>query len=1215
MLIDNDSLYLYNLTLKQPSLTKRSVVGQFTGTKKSQELVLASSTSIEVYKPNAETGKVEKQTLQNVFGILQQIGKIRIQGTQKDLLVITSDSGKLVVAEYNEKLSKFIPLIQEPHSKNGLRRLTPGDYLCVDPQNRAILVGAIERNKLIYKVEMSNKTGVPELSSPLEVASKNTLTLTMCSMDTNYENPLWAALEIDYANYDDKTYKPESSPLLFNYYELDQGLNHVVQKKSKPVPSSANLLIPLPGHIGGVLICCTSFLIYEKGASSARTYLPLPIREHSSETVIVNYFVHTLKKNDFFILLQSSIGDLFKVTVDYDVKKEVINDLSVTYFDSIPVCNGINVLKSGFLFANTADNNKLFYQFEKLGEEDETTLNSTEQLPELLHKPFQPQGLQNLALVDIMETLSPLVDATLLEATSTEYPDPIKQLVTLSSHSYMKTLTYGLPTSVLVSSPLPMVPSSIFTTKLLSTSMSDEYLVLSSPLNSQTLVLSIGEVVEEVADSGFVVDQPTIEVQQVGKHSIVQVHSNGIRHIRNSVDENGEVTSKKLTDWFPPAGITILRASANQEQVIIGLSNREICYFEIDSSDDQLIEYQERFEVEGGVITALAITKFNAGGSTRKSDLAVVGTSDETIQVLSLHPHNCFEILSLQALSSNSHSLLMLPMDSDTLFVHIGMSNGVYVRALVDGITGKLSDTRLKYLGSKPVELRTLALPNLALSGVLAISSRPWIGFFNNENNFKLTPLIGSNIQSGTSFYSEDIGTESVVGIKNGELYIFTVGGEESGAFNVNNEFMTSLVKLRYTPRKHLKDRSGNWFYVIESENNVVSPYTNGNEIDEQYIDAFGYERKLNLWASCIQVVDVEESSVLQTLELENNECAMSMCQIKLLDDEFLIVGTTENQTFAPPSFTSNYLHTYQIRRQKGKFISLLLLHKTKIDGQPSSLTAFNGKLLVGMANQLRLYEMGQKQLLRKSSTKVDYLRRVNKVEHLGGDMIVVGDSSESISFMRYDSTRNLFTPSASDVMKRQITTFEMLDNKTVIGGDKFGNVFVSRLSSDVADQIEGNVMLSYQDEFLGASGSRLNKLCDFYLQDIPTSFHKGTFVVGGTESIIYTGLQGTVGLLLPLATKQEVELLMKLEQLLRKHYDEAFEDIDKSKHGHNLLGKEHLKFRSYYNPVKNVIDGDFVERFYELPQAIKIRLAGELDRTPRELERKIYDLRNRAAF
>lgn len=1217
MLPNDDSLYLYNLTLRPSSLAPKSIVGQFSGHKKSQELVLATSTSIELYRPNSDTGKVVKVMAQPLFANVQNTEKIRLVGTHKDLLVISSDSGKIVVAEYKESTSMFVPLVQEPHSKNGLSRLNPGEYLCVNPKNRALMVGAIERNKLVYKVEMENAAGLLELLSPIEVSSKNVLTLLVCALDTGYDNPLWAAIEIDYNNHQNKKYDPETSPLLLNYYELDQGLNHVVVKRSKPdIPASATLLVPLPGHIGGLFVCCTSHLIYEKGPGGERIYLPLPMREESSETIIVNSFLHTLKKDDFFILLQSSIGDLFKITVDYDSEAKKVTKIYATYFDSISACNSINVLKSGFLFANTTDNNKLFYQFEKLGELDDTTLSSVAS-EDLLEspKPFKPQGLQNLALVDIMESLTPLVDSVLYERPSSDFHDLLTQLVTLSSHSYMKILTYGLPASELVSLPLPLVPTNIFTTRTTSSSLNDDYMVLTTSLDSKTLVLSTGEVVEEVSDSGFVVDQHTLAVQQVGKHSIVQIHANGIRHIRHILDEDLEVASKKQTDWYPPAGISVLQASTNSEQIIIGLSNREVCYFEIDTLDDQLTEYQDKLEISEGSITALCLASNFVEKKKERSSFAIVASSDETIQVVSLLHHNCFDVLSIQALSANCSSLMMMPMDQDTLYVHMGLSNGIYARVNIDMISGKLSDTRLKYLGTKPVLLRSIALPGLKQHALLLISSRPWLGFFNVNNAFRLTPLLGANIKSGTSFYSEDIGTESIVGISNGDLTIFTVGNDDAGGFNANNEFSTELIKLRYSPRKQVKDSKSNTFFVVESEFGIVSPYSVSSDVDTDYYDAFGYERKVNSWASCLQVIDILLSEVSQTFEFENNECTTAICQVKFGESDYIVVATSVNQTLLPPSSTGGFVYTFSVKRLKGGPASVELVHRTSTDGAPSAIVSFNGKLLACVGRQLRLYELGKKQLLRKSSTEIDYLRRVTKVVHIGGDVILVGDAGESVSYLKFEARKNAFTPFCNDVMRRQITSVEPLDNRTVIGGDKFGNIFVSRIPPETAEQLTDNVLVNNQENFLGASGARLTTVCEFYVGDIVTSFQKGTFVINGTESVIYTGIEGTVGLLVPLITNIETDFLLKLETLLRKHFDVSFEDFGSGKYTPSIVGREHLKFRGYYNPVKNVIDGDYVEKFYDLDSATKIKIAGQLDRTPKEVERKIYDLRNRAAF
>ena len=136
---------------------------------------------------------------------------------------------------------------------------------------------------------------------------------------------------------------------------------------------------------------------------------------------------------------------------------------------------------------------------------------------------FKLKGLDNLALIDVLETLSPITDSKIIDS----------KLVTLSSHSYVKSITHGVPTTTLVESPLPITPTDIFTTKLSLESANDEYLVISSSLSSKNIGAFIGEVVEDVEDSEFVLDQPTIAVQQVGIASVVQIYSNGIKHVED----------------------------------------------------------------------------------------------------------------------------------------------------------------------------------------------------------------------------------------------------------------------------------------------------------------------------------------------------------------------------------------------------------------------------------------------------------------------------------------------------------------------------------------------------------------------------------------------------------------------------------------------------------------------------------------------------------
>jgi len=112
----------------------------------------------------------------------------------------------------------------------------------------------------------------------------------------------------------------------------------------------------------------------------------------------------------------------------------------------------------------------------------------------------------------------------------------------------------------------------------------------------------------------------------------------------------------------------------------------------------------------------------------------------------------------------------------------------------------------------------------------------------------------------------------------------------------------------------------------------------------------------------------------------------------------------------------------------------------------------------------------------------------------------------------------------------------------------------------------------------------------------------KAQLVAGGRETIVWSGLQGTIGLFVPFVSREDVDFFQTLEQHMRT------EDPP-------LAGRDHLIYRSYYVPVKGVIDGDLCERFSLLPRDKKAMIAGELDRSVRDVERKIADMRSRVAY
>ena len=128
----------------------------------------------------------------------------------------------------------------------------------------------------------------------------------------------------------------------------------------------------------------------------------------------------------------------------------------------------------------------------------------------------------------------------------------------------------------------------------------DAYIVLS--FDNGTLVLSIGETIEEVSDTGFISSAPTLGVQQLGTSALLQIYPRGIRHI---------LADKRVNEWKVGPNQTIVAATTNRRQVVVALSNNEIVYFELDM-DGQLNEFQERKDM-GGLVLCLSIAEVPEG--------------------------------------------------------------------------------------------------------------------------------------------------------------------------------------------------------------------------------------------------------------------------------------------------------------------------------------------------------------------------------------------------------------------------------------------------------------------------------------------------------------------------------------------------------------------------------------------------------------------------
>jgi splicing factor 3B subunit 3 len=325
----------------------------------------------------------------------------------------------------------------------------------------------------------------------------------------------------------------------------------------------------------------------------------------------------------------------------------------------------------------------------------------------------------------------------------------------------------------------------------------------------------------------------------------------------------------------------------------------------------------------------------------------------------------------------------------------------------------------------------------------------------------------------------------------------------------------------------------------------------------------------------------------------------MCTCVFHEKGGEVLVVVGTAKDFVLNPRSGSGFVHLYRLVPNEEGGFKLQLVHKTQVEEPPYALCPFQGRLLVGVGPVLRIYDLGKKKLLRKCENK-NFPSMLTSI-WTQGDRIICSDVQESFHFCKYKRADNTLYTFADDITPRFVTSGVQLDYDTMAGADKFGNLFIVRLPEKVNEDIEedptGNRM-KWEQGLLNGAPYKLEPLIHFHIGETANSITKASLVPGVPEAIIYSTIMGTIGALVPFVSREDVDFFSHLEMHMRQENPP-------------LCGRDHLSYRSYYFPVKNVIDGDLCEQFTSLDAAKQRSIAQELDRTPQEVMKKLEDIRN----
>jgi splicing factor 3B subunit 3 len=438
------------------------------------------------------------------------------------------------------------------------------------------------------------------------------------------------------------------------------------------------------------------------------------------------------------------------------------------------------------------------------------------------------------------------------------------------------------------------------------------------------------------------------------------------------------------------------------------------------------------------------------------------------------------------------------------------------------------------------------------------------------------------------------------------------VGYHEQGVFYViQSEPNTLNADTRQKLIEQAKATNGDETKKENGDESMDVDQTNGEaEGDELPAAEFGYPRAQGRWASCIQVIDpVTEKAVTHTVELPTNQCLVSAALVYFEsrgEEAFLAVGTARDLQFQPYKCSGASIQIYKIS-PTGR--ELELFHETDVSDPPLALLAFKGKLIAGVGRNLCLYDCGMRALLRKAQALNCVTTRITDVK-TQGSRLVVSDQAQSVTFVVHKDQVHpaRLIPFVDDTVARHTTASEMLDYDTTVGGDKFGNIWLVRCPQKVSegsDESPDGSDLLVDKGYLGGTSNRLDLIAHYFANDIPISIQKTVLLSGGERIIFWAGLQGTLGALIPFSSRRQHKMFQQLELQLRSD--------DKP-----LSGRDHLAYRSYFAPVKSVIDGDLIERFLVLSRDKRESIAAQLtgaEWTPGMIDEAIWNMRGLYAF
>ena len=127
-----------------------------------------------------------------------------------------------------------------------------------------------------------------------------------------------------------------------------------------------------------------------------------------------------------------------------------------------------------------------------------------------------------------------------------------------ASRSTLRMLRPGVSVAEVAVTELPARPTAVWTVRKTLDDAYDDLIVISFGDDKATLVLRVGDTVQEVNDSGLEGKTATLGVQLLANGSLLQVHQGGLRLLG---------ADRRINKWAPPGRRQVVACAMNTRQV------------------------------------------------------------------------------------------------------------------------------------------------------------------------------------------------------------------------------------------------------------------------------------------------------------------------------------------------------------------------------------------------------------------------------------------------------------------------------------------------------------------------------------------------------------------------------------------------------------------------------------------------------------------------